>query len=30
VHTDAVTASGRRSGLMASDLLDGLPRVLDA
>jgi hydroxyethylthiazole kinase-like uncharacterized protein yjeF len=30
VHTDAVTASGRRSGLMASDLLDALPRVLDA
>ena len=30
VHTDAVTASGRRSGLMASDLLEALPRVLDA
>jgi ADP-dependent NAD(P)H-hydrate dehydratase / NAD(P)H-hydrate epimerase len=30
VHTDAVAASGRRSGLMASDLLDALPRVLDA
>ncbi len=30
VHTDAVHASGRRSGLMASDLLDALPRVLDA
>jgi ADP-dependent NAD(P)H-hydrate dehydratase / NAD(P)H-hydrate epimerase len=29
-HTDAVAASGRRSGLMASDLLDALPRVLDA
>ena len=26
-HTDAVAASGRRSGLMASDLLDALPRV---
>ncbi len=30
VHTDAVVASGRRSGLMAGDLLDALPRVLDA
>lgn len=30
VHTDAVTASGRRSGLMAGDLLDAVPRVLDA
>ena len=30
VHTDAVAASGRRSGLMAGDLLDALPRVLDA
>ena len=30
VHTDAVAASGRRSGLVASDLLDGIPRVLDA
>jgi ADP-dependent NAD(P)H-hydrate dehydratase / NAD(P)H-hydrate epimerase len=30
VHTDAVAATGRRSGLMASDLLDALPRVLDA
>ena len=30
VHTDAVAASGRRSGLVASDLLDALPRVLDA
>ena len=30
VHTDAVAASGRRSGLIASDLLDALPRVLDA
>jgi ADP-dependent NAD(P)H-hydrate dehydratase / NAD(P)H-hydrate epimerase len=29
-HTDAVAASGRRSGLMASDLLEALPRVLDA
>jgi hydroxyethylthiazole kinase-like uncharacterized protein yjeF len=29
-HTDAVAASGRRSGLMAGDLLDALPRVLDA
>jgi ADP-dependent NAD(P)H-hydrate dehydratase / NAD(P)H-hydrate epimerase len=29
-HTDAVAASGRRSGLIASDLLDALPRVLDA
>jgi ADP-dependent NAD(P)H-hydrate dehydratase / NAD(P)H-hydrate epimerase len=29
-QTDAVGASGRRSGLMASDLLDALPRVLDA
>jgi NAD(P)H-hydrate epimerase len=29
-HTDAVAASGRRAGLMASDLLDALPRVLDA
>jgi NAD(P)H-hydrate epimerase len=29
-HTDAVAASGLRSGLMASDLLDALPRVLDA
>jgi NAD(P)H-hydrate epimerase len=29
-HTDAVAASGRRSGLMASDLLDALPHVLDA
>jgi ADP-dependent NAD(P)H-hydrate dehydratase / NAD(P)H-hydrate epimerase len=29
-HTDAVVASGRRSGLIASDLLDALPRVLDA
>jgi len=30
VHTDAVAASGRRSGLVASDLLDALPAVLDA
>ena len=30
VHTDAVAASGRAAGLIASDLLDGLPRVLDA
>ena len=30
VHTDAVAASGRRSGLIASDLLDALPRALDA
>lgn len=30
VHTDAVAASGRRSGLMAGDLLDAVPRVLDA
>lgn len=30
VHTDAVAASGRRSGLMASDLFDAIPRVLDA
>jgi NAD(P)H-hydrate epimerase len=30
VHTDAVAASGRRSGLIASDLLDAFPRVLDA
>jgi NAD(P)H-hydrate epimerase len=30
VHTDAVAASGRRSGLMAGDLLDAIPRVLDA
>jgi ADP-dependent NAD(P)H-hydrate dehydratase / NAD(P)H-hydrate epimerase len=30
VHTDAVGASGRRSGLIASDLLEALPRVLDA
>jgi ADP-dependent NAD(P)H-hydrate dehydratase / NAD(P)H-hydrate epimerase len=29
-HTDAVGASGRRAGLMAGDLLDALPRVLDA
>jgi hydroxyethylthiazole kinase-like uncharacterized protein yjeF len=29
-HTDAVAESGRRSGLIASDLLDALPRVLDA
>jgi NAD(P)H-hydrate epimerase len=29
-HTDAVAASGRRSGLIASDLLGALPRVLDA
>jgi NAD(P)H-hydrate epimerase len=29
-HTGAVAASGRRSGLIASDLLDALPRVLDA
>ncbi|HEU6444035.1 MAG TPA: NAD(P)H-hydrate dehydratase [Gaiellaceae bacterium] len=29
-HTDAVAASGRRSGLMAGDLLEALPRVLDA
>jgi len=29
-HTAAAAASGRRSGLMASDLLDALPRVLDA
>jgi ADP-dependent NAD(P)H-hydrate dehydratase / NAD(P)H-hydrate epimerase len=29
-HTDAVAATGRRSGLIASDLLDALPRVLDA
>ena len=29
-HTAAVDASGRRSGLMAGDLLDALPRVLDA
>ena len=29
-HTDAVAASGRRSGLVASDLLDALPCVLDA
>jgi ADP-dependent NAD(P)H-hydrate dehydratase / NAD(P)H-hydrate epimerase len=29
-HTDAVAASGRRSGLMAGDVLDALPRVLDA
>jgi hydroxyethylthiazole kinase-like uncharacterized protein yjeF len=29
-HTDAVAASGRRSGLIASDLLEALPRVLDA
>jgi NAD(P)H-hydrate epimerase len=30
VHTDAVAASGRRSGLVASDLLAAIPRVLDA
>ncbi|HET9323784.1 MAG TPA: NAD(P)H-hydrate dehydratase [Gaiellaceae bacterium] len=30
VHTDAVAASGRRSGLVAGDLLEGIPRVLDA
>jgi NAD(P)H-hydrate epimerase len=30
IHTDAVVESGRSSGLMASDLLDALPRVLDA
>jgi hydroxyethylthiazole kinase-like uncharacterized protein yjeF len=30
VHTEAVAATGRRSGLIASDLLDALPRVLDA
>jgi hydroxyethylthiazole kinase-like uncharacterized protein yjeF len=29
-HTDAVAASGRRSGLVASDLLEAIPRVLDA
>ena len=29
-HTDAVFESGRWSGLVASDLLDALPRVLDA
>lgn len=29
-HTEAVAATGRRSGLIASDLLDALPRVLDA
>lgn len=28
-HTDAVAASGRRSGLIASDLLGALPRVLE-
>jgi hydroxyethylthiazole kinase-like uncharacterized protein yjeF len=30
VHTDAVFESGRWSGLVASDLLDALPAVLDA
>jgi hydroxyethylthiazole kinase-like uncharacterized protein yjeF len=30
LHTDAVFESGRWSGLVASDLLDALPRVLDA
>ena len=30
VHSSAVRESGRWSGLMASDLLDALPRVLDA
>jgi ADP-dependent NAD(P)H-hydrate dehydratase / NAD(P)H-hydrate epimerase len=30
VHTDAVAASGYRSGLIASDLLAALPRALDA
>ena len=29
-HTDAVFESGRWSGLVASDLLEALPRVLDA
>ena len=29
-HTDAVFESGRWSGLIASDLIDALPRVLDA
>jgi ADP-dependent NAD(P)H-hydrate dehydratase / NAD(P)H-hydrate epimerase len=29
-HTDAVFASGRRSGLLAGDLIDALPSVLDA
>jgi NAD(P)H-hydrate epimerase len=29
-HTDAVAASGRRSGLVASDLVAALPSVLDA
>ncbi|HEX2293006.1 MAG TPA: NAD(P)H-hydrate dehydratase [Gaiellaceae bacterium] len=30
VHTDAVKWAGRRSGLMAGDLLGAIPRVLDA
>jgi len=30
VHTDAVAASGKTAGLIASDLFDGIPRVLDA
>jgi ADP-dependent NAD(P)H-hydrate dehydratase / NAD(P)H-hydrate epimerase len=30
VHTDAVAATGRRSGLKAGDLLNALPLVLDA
>ena len=29
-HTDAVVESGRGAGLIASDLLEALPRVLDA
>jgi len=30
VHTDAVDASGWRAGMIASDLLEAIPRVLDA